>query len=100
MSKEGEIAVDFATLQELAEEMESILSELTTQLEGLYDRTEKVVLSWEGEARDMFVSTLDRWDNSAQELEAAERWLRQVVINGNTNYQSAHQAVLRGWGGS
>lgn len=100
MADDGEIAVDFATLTKLADEMEGILSELTDRLDKLYGRTEKVVLTWEGEARDMFVDTLDRWDRSMQELEAAERWLKHVVENGNTNYQSAHKAVLRGWGGA
>lgn len=100
MADDGEIAVDFATLTKLADEMEGILSELTDRLDKLYDRTEKVVLTWEGETREMFVDTLDRWDRSMQELEAAERWLKHVVENGNTNYQAAHKAVLRGWGGA
>ncbi|MCF6523816.1 WXG100 family type VII secretion target [Streptomyces sp. JJ36] len=95
-----DISVDFTTLQELSGDLESILKEINGKLNALYDRTEKVVLSWEGEARDMFVDTLDRWDRSMQDLEGAQRWLHDVVVNGHVNYDAAHQAVLRGWGGA
>lgn len=99
MSDEGEIAVNFATLQRLSGEMEEILKDLTEKLETLYERSEKVVLTWQGEAREMFVDTLDRWDRSMQDLEGAERWLHDVVVNGQVNYGAAHRAVVRGWGG-
>lgn len=98
MSDDGEIAVNFATLQRLAGEMEDILQDLTAKLETLYGRSERVVLTWQGEAREMFVDTLDRWDRSMQDLEGAERWLHDVVVNGHVNYHAAHKAVLRGWG--
>jgi WXG100 family type VII secretion target len=98
VSDDGEIAVNFATLQRLAGEMEDILQDLTAKLETLYGRSERVVLTWQGEAREMFVDTLDRWDRSMQDLEGAERWLHSVVVNGHVNYDAAHKAVLRGWG--
>ncbi|MET9463710.1 WXG100 family type VII secretion target [Streptomyces sp. NPDC006544] len=92
------IGVSFGTLQGLARELEDVLRQLNGQLETLYARTEKVVLSWEGEARDAFVDELDRWDRQMQELEAAQKWLHEVVTTGHTNYTAAHRAVLRGWG--
>ncbi|MFF0060159.1 WXG100 family type VII secretion target [Streptomyces sp. NPDC005279] len=92
------IGVNFATLRELAGELEDILKKLNDKLETLYDRTEKVVLSWEGEARDAFVDELDRWDRDMQDLQAAQAWLHEVVTTGQANYGSAHRAVLRGWG--
>ncbi|WP_346772010.1 hypothetical protein [Streptomyces sp. JH34] len=55
-------------------------------------------MSWEGEARSAFVDELDRWDMEMQDLQAAQRWLQQVVTTGQTNYSAAHLAVLRGWG--
>ncbi|WP_369202568.1 WXG100 family type VII secretion target [Streptomyces sp. PU-14G] len=93
------ITVDFATLQRLAGEMEDILKDLTEKLDTLYRRSERVVLSWKGEAREMFVDTLDEWDRSMQDLEGAERWLHAVVVDGHINYGAAHRAVLRGWSG-
>lgn len=98
-SKSDHIVVDFATLRALSEEIEGIIKGLAERLDGLYTRTEKVVLTWNGEARDMFVDSLDKWDRSMQDLEAAQRWLHEVVVNGHVNYDAAHRAVLRGWGG-
>lgn len=100
MSGNEDISVDFKTMQELAGDLEQILKQINGKLNVLYDRTERVVLTWEGDAREMFVDTLDRWDRSMQDLEGAQRWLHDVVVNGHVNYDAAHKAVLRGWGGA
>ncbi|MEU9337781.1 WXG100 family type VII secretion target [Streptomyces sp. NPDC048290] len=92
------ISVSFATLQDLTAELEDILRQLNTQLGDLYDRAVPVVLSWQGEARDIFVDKLDDWDRSAADLQAAQRRLHEYVTNGHANYTAANQAVLRGWG--
>jgi len=92
------IAVSFATLHELAMDLEDILKKLNGELGDLYDRVEPVVLSWKGEAREIFVEKLDEWDHSAQDLQAAQKWLHAYVTTGHTNYAAAHRAVLRGWG--
>ncbi|GAA1313284.1 hypothetical protein GCM10009647_039050 [Streptomyces sanglieri] len=92
------IGVTFSTLRELADDLEDILKQLNERLETLYGRTEKVVLTWEGEARDAFVDELDKWDRQMQDLQAAQAWLHEVVTTGHSNYAEAHRAVLRGWG--
>ncbi|MFF2517333.1 WXG100 family type VII secretion target [Streptomyces sp. NPDC058086] len=92
------IAVSFTTLHDLAVELEDILKKLNGKLEDLYDRAVPVVLSWEGEAREVFVEKLDEWDHSAQDLQAAQKWLHEYVTTGHANYAAAHRAVLRGWG--
>ncbi|MCX4394859.1 WXG100 family type VII secretion target [Streptomyces sp. NBC_00264] len=92
------IGVTFSTLRELAGDLEDILKQLNERLETLYGRTEKVVLTWEGEARDAFVDELDKWDRQMQDLQAAQAWLHEVVTTGHSNYAEAHRAVLRGWG--
>ena len=92
------ISVSFATLHELAVELEDILKQLNGKLDDLYDRVEPVVLSWKGEAREVFVQKLDEWDRSAQDLQAAQKWLHEYVTTGHANYAAAHRAVLRGWG--
>ncbi|MFR9796262.1 WXG100 family type VII secretion target [Streptomyces sp. MS06] len=92
------ISVSFVTLHELAVELEDILGQLNGTLDELYERVEPVVLSWKGEAREIFVQKLDEWDRSAQDLQAAQKWLHQCVTTGHTNYAAAHKAVLRGWG--
>ncbi|MFF3329161.1 WXG100 family type VII secretion target [Streptomyces sp. NPDC002888] len=92
------IAVSFTTLHDLAAELEDILKKLNGKLDDLYDRVEPVVLSWHGEAREVFVDKLDEWDHSAQDLQAAQKWLHAYVTTGHTNYAAAHRAVLRGWG--
>lgn len=92
------ITVRLADLQRLAAELEDIMSKLNDRLDELHDRVVPVVLSWEGEAREVFIDKLDEWDRSAKDLQAAQKWLREVVTTGVTNYSAAHQAVLRGWG--
>ncbi|MFS4091445.1 WXG100 family type VII secretion target [Streptomyces sp. AF1A] len=92
------ITVSFATLHELAVELEDILKQLDGTLGDLYNRVEPVVLSWKGEAREIFVEKLDEWDRSAQDLQAAQKWLHHYVTTGHANYSAAHKAVLRGWG--
>ncbi|WP_151773863.1 WXG100 family type VII secretion target [Streptomyces abyssomicinicus] len=92
------ISVAFSSLEELAGELDDILRQLNSKLGELYERVAPVVLSWEGEAREVFVDKLDDWDRSAQDLEAAQKWLHDLVVTGRTNYTLAHQAVLRGWG--
>ncbi|MGW8490033.1 WXG100 family type VII secretion target [Streptomyces sp. NPDC055886] len=91
------IGVRFATLRSLTEELEDILQQTNERLDNLYTRAEKVVLTWEGEARNTFVDTLDRWDLEMQDLQAAQRWLHEIATTGQTNYRAAHMAVLRGW---
>ncbi|MET7654307.1 MULTISPECIES: WXG100 family type VII secretion target [unclassified Streptomyces] len=95
---EEQITVSFAALQELAAELEDILKKLNEKLDALYGRVEPVVLSWKGETREVFVDKLDEWDRSAQDLEAAQKWLHDFVTTGHLNYTAAHRAVLRGWG--
>ncbi|MDX3247754.1 MULTISPECIES: WXG100 family type VII secretion target [unclassified Streptomyces] len=92
------ISVSFATLHELAADLEDILKRLNGKLDDLYDRVVPVVLSWQGETREVFVDKLDEWDRSAQDLQAAQKWLHEYVTTGSTNYAAAHLAVLRGWG--
>ncbi|MFJ6054265.1 WXG100 family type VII secretion target [Streptomyces sp. NPDC092307] len=92
------ISVDFATQQQLAGDLEAILKTLNKQLDALYERAEKVVLTWDGEARQSFIDQLDRWDQSAQDLVATQAWLHNIVVNGHHCYANAHKAVLRGWG--
>ncbi|KPI29381.1 WXG100 family type VII secretion target [Streptomyces sp. NBC_00080] len=94
------ISVSFATLEELAADLEDILKKLNGKLDDLYDRVVPVVLSWRGETREVFVDKLDEWDRSAQDLQAAQKWLHEYVTTGHTNYAAAHLAVLRGWGGA
>ncbi|MFF9688473.1 WXG100 family type VII secretion target [Streptomyces sp. NPDC014623] len=92
------IAVDFATLQLLSGQLEEILKELNENVHTMHDRVEKVVLTWEGEAREAFIDKLDEWDRSARDLQATQAWLHGIVMTGQTNYAAAHAAVLRGWG--
>ncbi|MEU8546674.1 WXG100 family type VII secretion target [Streptomyces roseoverticillatus] len=98
MTTDDSISVTFSKMHELSSELEAVLKDLNEKLEDLYGRTERVVLTWEGEARDMFVETLDKWDRSMQDMEGAQRWLHEVVVSGHVNYTAAHKAVLRGWG--
>ncbi|MEV6758826.1 WXG100 family type VII secretion target [Streptomyces sp. NPDC051214] len=92
------ITVAFASLQDLAGDLEDILKKLNGSLDGLHDRVVPVVLSWEGETREVFVDKLDEWDRSAQDLQAAQKWLHACATTSHINYAAAHQAVLRGWG--
>lgn len=95
---DGHITVSFTTLSELAAELEDILKKLNGSLDALHDRVVPVVLSWEGEAREVFVEKLDEWDRSAQDLQAAQKWLHECATTSHVNYAAAHRAVLRGWG--
>ncbi|OII63308.1 hypothetical protein BJP40_25275 [Streptomyces sp. CC53] len=99
MSDDERISVDLAGLHRLAGDLEDVLKKLNESLDALYGRVAKLVLTWEGEAREVFVDELDKWDRSAQDLEAAQAWLHEVVTTGSTNYAAAHRAVLQGWGG-
>ncbi|ARF74415.1 WXG100 family type VII secretion target [Kitasatospora albolonga] len=92
------IAVDFAALRLLSGQLETILKELNENVDTMHDRVEKVVLTWEGEAREAFIDKLDEWDRAARGLQETQAWLHGVVTNGQTNYVAAHAAVLRGWG--
>ncbi|MEU3598650.1 hypothetical protein ABZ714_07950 [Streptomyces sp. NPDC006798] len=69
-------------------------------MDELSTRLVPVVASWQGEARDAFLCELDKWDRSARELEAAQKWLHEVVTNGHEGYAAAHRAVSSGWGGA
>ncbi|MBQ0825675.1 WXG100 family type VII secretion target [Streptomyces tagetis] len=95
---DGHITVSFATLRELAAELEDILKKLNGSLDDLHDRVVPVVLSWKGEAREVFVDKLDEWDRSAEDLQAAQKWLHECATTSHVNYAAAHEAVLRGWG--
>lgn len=94
------IAVSFGTLEHLTVELDDILKQLDGRLDDLYTRVAPVVASWQGEAREVFLRELDTWDSSARDLQAAQKWLHEVVTSGHRGYAAAHSAVLRGWGGA
>ncbi|MFB7371145.1 WXG100 family type VII secretion target [Streptomyces sp. NPDC056222] len=99
MPDEDRITVNFATLQRLSGDLEEILRALNEKLDTLYGRATKVVLSWDGEAREAFIDELDKWSRSADDLKAAQAWLQEVVVKGHLNYAAANKSVLEGWGG-
>ncbi|MEU8618125.1 WXG100 family type VII secretion target [Streptomyces sp. NPDC048623] len=99
MPDDDRITVNFATLQRLSGDLEGILGVLNEKLDGLYGRVAKVVLTWDGEAREAFIDELDRWSHSADDLKAAQAWLHEVVVKGHLNYAAANKSVLDGWGG-
>ncbi|OIJ65448.1 WXG100 family type VII secretion target [Streptomyces mangrovisoli] len=99
-SPEGDrTTVSFGTLEHLTAELDDILKQLDGRLEDLYRRLKPVVASWQGEAREVFLQELDKWDTSARDLQAAQAWLHEAVTSGHRGYAAAHGAVLRGWGG-
>jgi WXG100 family type VII secretion target len=98
-AEDDRIAVSFATLEHLTGELDDILTQLNGKLDDLYTRLVPVVASWRGEARDVFLEELDKWDHSARDLESAQKWLHEVVTSGHRGYAAAHRAVLNGWGG-
>ncbi|MFF7178628.1 WXG100 family type VII secretion target [Streptomyces sp. NPDC008121] len=100
MNEDGSISVDVVALREIAGDLEDIVKKLNERLGALYDRTVPVVLAWEGEAREVFVDELDRWDRQMEDLQAAQKWLHAVVTTGQANYTTAQRATLRGWGGA
>lgn len=100
MTQDGSIKVDFAALKNLSQSIEDILKDITDRLDALHPRVVKVVRAWEGEARDVCVESLDKWDGAVQDMVAAQSWLHDVVVTGHINYAAAHRAVLRGWGGA
>ncbi|MFH8374329.1 WXG100 family type VII secretion target [Streptomyces cyaneofuscatus] len=99
MPDEDRITVDFATLHRLSGELEVILRALNKKLDILYERATHAVLSWDGEAREVFIDELDKWGRSADDLKATQAWLHEVVVKGHLNYASANRSVLEGWGG-
>lgn len=99
MQDDDRITVSFAALQRLSADLEDILRALNEKLDALYERATKVVLSWDGEAREAFIDELDKWSRSADDLKATQAWLHDVVVNGHLNYAAAHRSVLQGWGG-
>ncbi|QES06963.1 WXG100 family type VII secretion target [Streptomyces venezuelae] len=99
MPDEDRITVDFAALQRLSGDLEDILRVLNEKLDTLYGRATKVVLSWDGEARETFIDELDKWSRSADDLKASQAWLHEVVVKGHLNYAAANRSVLEGWGG-
>lgn len=100
MTQDDGISVDFGTMRHLSAELEAVLKDLTGRLDELHARVVPVVRGWEGEARDMCVDSLDRWDRAVGDLQATQAWLHDVVVTGHLNYDAAHRAVLRGWGGA
>ncbi len=99
MSWDDSIGADFAMLEAVSDEISDMLKELTTHLDTLHTKAERVVGAWKGEARDACKEALDRWSASARELKSAQERLHEVVVTGHTNYKAANAAVLRGWGG-
>ncbi|MGA5324391.1 WXG100 family type VII secretion target [Streptomyces seoulensis] len=99
MTDEDRITVDLAALQHLSGDLEDILRTLNEKLDALYGRAAKVVLSWDGEARDAFIDEMDKWSRSADDLKAAQAWLHEIVVSGHLNYAAANRSVLEGWGG-
>ncbi|BAU84434.1 hypothetical protein SLA_3526 [Streptomyces laurentii] len=99
MPNNDRITVDFAALQRLSGDLENILRALNGRLDTLYERVAKVVVTWEGEAREAFIDELDKWSHQADDLKAAQAWLHEVVTKGHLNYAAANRSVLEGWGG-
>ncbi len=99
MTGEGSIGADLATLETVSGEISDMLKELTQHLGAVHAQAERVVNTWQGEARDACKEALDRWNASIGELKSAQENLHDIVVTGHANYRAAGSALVRGWGG-
>jgi uncharacterized protein YukE len=89
----------FASMEENRKQLFDAMSDLVT---GIHDTTKAVhwiCQHWEGEASGAFQLAYQTWCDASHDLLADLNYLHKIVCQAQTNYASAHHAVVTVWGG-
>lgn len=85
----GDIAYDFAHIQELSSQIQSVAQQIESLLGELSSEVHKLAAGWEGEAQETWYALQSKWDNDAGELrETLEQLSSKVRDAGDAMHQA------------
>ena len=89
----GDIAYDFAHIQELSSQIQSVAGQIESLLGELSGEVSKLAAGWEGEAQETWHVLQTKWNHDADELHKTLQDLSSKVGHAGESMQQAEGAI-------
>lgn len=96
---DGQILVTFATIAEAAQNVNSSLAQINSQLDDLKSTVAKVTSSWTGSAAQAYQQQQQQWDTSQQDLNTVLQKIGQVLDASHDAYLQTETSNTQAWTG-
>lgn len=96
---DGQVLVNAQTLNEGASDTDAIAGQIDQQLGDLKGYLAPLVASWQGEAASDYQALQQKWNASADDLNAVLRQIAGALRSASDNYVSGEQTNSSMWQG-
>jgi early secretory antigenic target protein ESAT-6 len=97
MGAEGQVIVNAQVLDEGATDTDSVAGQIEQQLGDLKGYLAPLVASWTGEASSDYQALQQKWNTSADDLNAVLRQIAAALRTASQNYVSGEQSNASMW---
>ena len=99
MGAEGQVVVSAQVLNEGASDTDAIAGQIEQRLSDLKGYLAPLVSSWTGEASTDYQALQQKWNTSADDLNAVLREIARALRTASENYTGGEQANASMWQG-
>ncbi len=89
------IKITYGTVTAAAQDIRSTAKDLESQLNALSARVEKVVATWEGDARDAYRAKQKGWDTNVQGLNDTLNAIARALDGATAGYQQTDRKAAQ-----
>jgi early secretory antigenic target protein ESAT-6 len=82
-----QLTVDFGAMHQAAEDINSAISNMRSQLDELDTAAKPLVTTWSGEAQTAYQQRHQTWTNAANDLEQILRQIQKAMVDSTDDYQ-------------
>ena len=91
------ITVAFADVEDGRQAVLSLCTGLAERLDDLERMLAPIRAGWTGAASEAFEAAYTRWSAEAGAMQEDLTWIHSMVCNAQTNFATAHTAVMSMW---
>src|SRR5256885_390057 len=95
----GKFQAELPTMQAAAQHVQEVNEQIQSQLTGLLSRLEPLKSAWKGEAASDYQALQQKWNTSADDLNAVLRQISGALRTASDNYVSGEQTNSSMWQG-
>jgi early secretory antigenic target protein ESAT-6 len=88
----SEIVVQFAALQQAADDINSALSSMQSELDNINSQVQPLVHTWQSEAQHAFVQRKTEWQNAANDIHQLLTGVKGAVLKAAEIMQAREKA--------
>jgi 6 kDa early secretory antigenic target len=75
-----DIAVNFASLTKAAEDIQSAIGKMTSELDGLERGIQPLLVTWDGDAKAAYLIRKKEWDNASADITQLLTGIKGAVL--------------------